>query len=186
MPEWPIPTLGNGLRKGSPLASWSNRGWAMKAFLPYRKSGRHFPGRKTRGGADTVRMDTGRRDHSGCIGTTPGSPGSPKRRERRDRRNAEGVIGLSPGWRLCGTLGNRQKKRLALKERNRSRDLAELSSSSNDNVGFSIDARTDSFALSELIALLSVPRVPQSLHPRAESYHTFGVPISASFPIDSS
>jgi hypothetical protein len=40
-----------------------------------------------------------------------------------------------------------------LKERNRSRDLAELSSSSDDNGGSSIDARTDSFALSELIAL---------------------------------
>jgi hypothetical protein len=41
-----------------------------------------------------------------------------------------------------------------LKERNRSRDLAELSSSSDNNVGSSIDTRTDSFALSELIALV--------------------------------
>src|SRR6266446_10993985 len=101
MPEWPIPTLGNGLRKGSPLASWSKRGWAMTASLPYRKFGRPFPGRKMRGAADTVLIDTGRRGHSGRIGTTPGTP--------RTHGNAEGVIGLSPGWRLCGTLGTDNK-----------------------------------------------------------------------------
>src|ERR1700745_1389641 len=87
MPEWPIPMLGNGLRKGSPLASWNNRDWAMGAFLPYRKSGRLFPGRKMRGAADTVPMDTGRRDHSGRIGTTPGTHGNV--RERRERRRCD-------------------------------------------------------------------------------------------------
>jgi len=77
---------------------------------------------------------------------THGNAENARKRRRRDRTQPRVEALRNPGWPV--------KKRLALKERNRSRDLAELSSSSDDNVGSSIDGRTDSFALSELIALV--------------------------------
>src|SRR5258706_1730765 len=104
MPEWPIPTLGNGLRKGSPLASWSNRGWTMRAFLPYRKSGRPFPGRKMRGAADTVLIGTGRRNHSGRIGTTHGNA---ERRTPNAKRQTLPTFPCVPGASISSWLSDR-------------------------------------------------------------------------------
>jgi len=97
--------------------------------------------------------------------------------------NAEGVSELSPGCRLCGTLGTHVNTRTALKERNRTGSLAELSSSSNEEGGFMTCVRTESFALSELCAAFVIDTQGSAKPaPWAKFAHAFGAPSASGDP----
>ena len=90
--------------------------------------------------------------------------------------SAEGARELSPAWRLGETLGTQIHTRTALKERKRTGDLTRLLSSPSVKGRFMTCVRIDSFALSELGALVIDSQGSAKPPPWAKFPHAFGVP----------